>query len=129
LKDEIRRYNPAVPIFLAQTVAYPPPLDPRRPITAFCGLGQPESFRRTLAELGIRPAHFEIFPDHYHYTEADLARLDGQLITTEKDMLNIQPALAARLGVQAVAMALEVPVAEELLAATEECLRARAAGV
>jgi len=128
LKDEIHRHNLSVPIFLAQTVAYPPPLDPRRPITAFCGLGQPESFRRTLAELGIHPARFEAFPDHYRYTEADLARLDGQLITTEKDLLNIEPALAARLGVQAVAMNLEVPEAEVLLDAIEECLRARAAG-
>jgi tetraacyldisaccharide 4'-kinase len=128
LSAEIRRYNPTAPILLAHAVAHLPKLDPRRPVGAFCALGQPESFRRTLAQLGIQPAFFETFPDHHRYAEHDLCDFDAQLLTTEKDLFNIDPALAARLGIQAVPMSLEVDAPAPLFRLIEECLRAPAAG-
>jgi tetraacyldisaccharide 4'-kinase len=85
---------------------------------AFCGLGQPQAFLETLRALGVEPAFFEVFPDHHHYAEADLAPLAARaplLLTTEKDLLNIPPALAARLNIRAVPSALEVEDGDRLL--------------
>jgi tetraacyldisaccharide 4'-kinase len=64
---------------------------------ALCGLGQPESFERSLQELGARGAISLRFPDHYQYLRADLeqareavraGRLAG-IVTTEKDAVKI----------------------------------------
>jgi tetraacyldisaccharide 4'-kinase len=68
-------------------------------VAAFCGIGNPEGFRRTLQGLRIerRLAGFRAFPDHHHYTSSDLADLEywakshgaGSLITTQKDLVKI----------------------------------------
>jgi tetraacyldisaccharide 4'-kinase len=65
---------------------------------ALSGLGQPESFERTLSGLGaeVLPARF---PDHHGYTEGDLraasdrVRAEGLagIVTTEKDSVKIAP--------------------------------------
>ena len=70
---------------------------PSRTVLAFCGIGRPESFRNSLEEAGIRLEGLEAFPDHYIYTEADMARLEKKrketgasaLITTEKDAVKL----------------------------------------
>lgn len=119
---EIRRHNATVPIFLARTVADPPPAIEAG---AFCGLGQPESFRRTLHDLGIEPLFFETFPDHHHYQPVELRALAARapaLLTTEKDLLNIEPALAAECRVHAVPMRMVIEDEERLLARIRECL-------
>ena len=66
------------------------------PILAFAGIGRPEKFFDTLAEIGAPVAKTMPFPDHHPYTEADAARLlaaadaDGlRLVTTEKDMARL----------------------------------------
>jgi tetraacyldisaccharide 4'-kinase len=118
LRAEIRRHNASAPIFLARTTAALPDLPPGAVPGAFCGLGQPQAFLETLRALGVEPAFFEVFPDHHHYAEADLAPLAARaplLLTTEKDLLNIPPALAARLNIRAVPSALEVEDGDRLL--------------
>lgn len=64
----------------------------------FCGIGNPASFAETLQQAGATLAAFESFPDHHHYTSADLTRLerlatesgsDG-LLTTQKDLVKVQ---------------------------------------
>jgi tetraacyldisaccharide 4'-kinase len=55
---------------------------------AFCGLGNPDKFKATLAKLNVRVRGFHAFPDHHYYTERDTQMLLSQgfpLITTEKD--------------------------------------------
>ncbi len=42
---------------------------------AFCGLGNPEGFRKSLVQEGIEPLCFIAFPDHHRYTEQDKVRL------------------------------------------------------
>lgn len=109
LIDEIRRHNRQVPIFLAHTRAEAPAIPAGTTVGAFCGLGQPESFKRTLQELGLTISFFREFPDHHHYTEQDLQPLAMRsqlLLTTEKDLLNIDPELARTCKVQAVKMTL-----------------------
>ena len=73
-------------------------------VFAFCGLGNPAAFRRTLADLGANVVEFVTFPDHHGYTREDvaaLARRAGQLpsgglaLTTQKDFVKLR---AAELG-------------------------------
>jgi tetraacyldisaccharide 4'-kinase len=72
-------------------------------VAAFCGLGNPEGFRRTLLGLGLEPAGFRTFPDHHPYSRADFDDLDrwaeslgAELaLTTQKDLVKLR---APRLG-------------------------------
>jgi tetraacyldisaccharide 4'-kinase len=69
-----------------------------RTVYAFCGIGNPRGFEKTLAALGATVVKCRRFPDHHAYTEEDLRRVVAQarefmaeaIVTTEKD--------AARLG-------------------------------
>ena len=71
-----------------------------RTFLAFCGLGNPEGFFRTLGTLGARLPGQECLEDHCQYSDATLARLSrrarelgcSQLITTQKDRVKIDPA-------------------------------------
>jgi tetraacyldisaccharide 4'-kinase len=67
-------------------------------VAAFCGIGNPEAFRRTLTDAGIgKPAAFRNFSDHQHYSEHDLEGLARwaheqgatALVTTLKDLVKI----------------------------------------
>lgn len=65
-------------------------------VGAFCGLGNPENFWRTLDSLGIEVVFRWAFPDHHAYTPVELQRVAhqarmqgaGLLVTTEKDRMN-----------------------------------------
>jgi tetraacyldisaccharide 4'-kinase len=70
-----------------------------RPWTAFCGLGNPEAFRRTLTRLGGNVTDWRTFPDHHNYTRSDVDNLqrwaDQQaaetvMLTTQKDLVKIR---------------------------------------
>jgi tetraacyldisaccharide 4'-kinase len=62
---------------LISTAGQQAPLDivRGRPVAAFCGIGNPAAFRRTLESLGYQIADFREFPDHHRYTPADIKRL------------------------------------------------------
>lgn len=72
-------------------------LDSRR-LLAFAGLGSPQGFADTLTSGGVRVAGLVEFPDHYWFTERDLAELARQaravgaegLITTDKDAVRLR---------------------------------------
>lgn len=94
----IRRHNPAAPIFKARVAADGwEPRAPEGPVGAFCGLGNPGAFWRTLDGLGIGPVFQRAFRDHHRYTVGELrqmagealARGAGMLVTTEKDRMNL----------------------------------------
>ncbi len=67
-----------------------------QPVAAFCGLGHPEAFRRTLADLGCNVKAFRPYPDHHSYTREDIADLTswaagaGQVVTTQKDLVKVR---------------------------------------
>src|SRR5262249_42562101 len=77
-----------------------------RPVAAFCGIGNPEAFRRTLAGLGAGVTAFRAFADHHAYTRVDVEDLrrwagqqpaEGVVVTTQKDLVKLRlPDLAAR---------------------------------
>ncbi|OHB76156.1 MAG: tetraacyldisaccharide 4'-kinase [Planctomycetes bacterium RBG_16_59_8] len=68
-------------------------------VYAFCGIGNPQSFLRTLEPLGATVVKHRFFPDHYPYTPLDLHQLVAEarefmadmLITTEKDLRRFDP--------------------------------------
>jgi tetraacyldisaccharide 4'-kinase len=70
-----------------------------RPVAAFCGLGNPEAFRRTLCDQGAVLTDLRVFPDHHAYTRADVERLqewaqaqpeDAVVVTTQKDLVKLR---------------------------------------
>ncbi|MBI2930949.1 MAG: tetraacyldisaccharide 4'-kinase [Planctomycetes bacterium] len=99
-----------------------------RRMYAFCGIGNPEAFRRTLESLGTEIVKFRAFPDHHLYTPQDVRHLsveaqefmaDG-LITTEKDATKLS-ADAFGLPLAALRVEVEVTRGSDRL---ESCLRA-----
>jgi tetraacyldisaccharide 4'-kinase len=68
-----------------------------RPVAAFCGVGNPAAFRRTLENLGYRVIAFREYADHYGYTRADVEsliawanRLDAAaVLCTSKDLVKL----------------------------------------
>lgn len=104
----VRRYNTEAPIFHCRTAPVEwidcksgerrsPEEPPCSRVVAFCGLGNPASFWRTLESLGCRPAARVAFGDHHHYRAIELRRLTAHaraagveaLVTTEKDVMNL----------------------------------------
>jgi len=68
-----------------------------KPIAAFCGIANPEDFRRILEESSTNIVHYHAFPDHHEYSRADLLDFEKEassagaemIITTEKDAVKI----------------------------------------
>ncbi len=108
LGDQLRPYTDA-PIFCTRLVvrdvrevATESSIDPERlkkkSAIAFCGIGNPESFRRTLLQLGVQVASFKRFSDHHWYRERDLVSLERELdrtkaewmLTTQKDAVRLR---------------------------------------
>lgn len=99
IQSTMRLLPKSLPVFKAQLV---PQIDklPENfrtiPYTAFCGIAQPEKFKESLKEIGIKTLSVEPFADHYNFTVAELQNLynkakaqGGRLITTEKDFVRI----------------------------------------
>jgi tetraacyldisaccharide 4'-kinase len=67
-----------------------------RRFAAFCGVGHPEGFFASLAAWG-EPVATRVFPDHHHYTPAELEELRAWreslgvelLVTTLKDLVKL----------------------------------------
>jgi tetraacyldisaccharide 4'-kinase len=69
-----------------------------RPVAAFCGIGNPEAFRRTLGQLGLDVVAWRTFSDHHPYSREDVEDLrrwarqqpaGAALATTQKDLVKI----------------------------------------
>jgi 3-deoxy-D-manno-octulosonic-acid transferase len=73
---------------------------------AFCGLGNPQGFRRTLESMGVKLVDWIEFSDHHRYTPLELRRIAGQfvasgvtaILTTEKDAINLHDSLYDQLA-------------------------------
>ncbi len=83
-----------------------------KPVLAFAGIGRPEKFFRTLAELGCQIVDAVPYPDHHVYRPDEIMRLvemaseaGAEPVTTEKDFVRLPP--EARLMVRAVPVELE----------------------
>ncbi len=105
----IRRYNRSAPIFRSYVVPCRWTNDKGEAIeilgmthvrsVAFCGLGNPQSFWRSLDQLGVTPVQTFDYGDHHRYTPVEVRRLARYaidlgveaLITTAKDAVNLPP--------------------------------------
>jgi tetraacyldisaccharide 4'-kinase len=109
LQEAIAHFAPSTPII--QTVHRPrdlvnahresaalPILDGRR-VAAFCGVGNPGAFRRTLAGMGLSVVGFRTYRDHHAYSPRDVENLevwarqqagDGIVLTTQKDLVKLR---------------------------------------
>ena len=96
----VRRYNPRARLFTACVVAEAwRPAPPVGAVAAFCGLGNPAGFWRTLEGLDVHPVLRRAFSDHHRYTPQELRRFAqnaqaqgaATLVTTEKDFANLPP--------------------------------------
>ncbi len=75
-----------------------------RKVWAFCGLGNPDGFYRTLTDIGVRLLGHTSFDDHHPYTDDDLRELAEHadavgasvLVTTAKDAVKLTGRDAAR---------------------------------
>jgi tetraacyldisaccharide 4'-kinase len=108
IEARLRQYNPGAPIFRSRVVPegwvnfgtgerYPAHSIPFKRNLAFCGLGNPQSFWRILADLGLRPLETLDFDDHHRYTAREIRRMGllvksqrlDALLTTQKDVMNL----------------------------------------
>jgi 3-deoxy-D-manno-octulosonic-acid transferase len=114
IERRLRYYNPDAPIFRSRVIpeawvsmntgeTYPPNRIPYKKALAFCGLGNPQSFWRTLDRLNVHPQEKLDFEDHHRYTAREIQRagllvkalnLDA-LLTTQKDVVNLPESTAA----------------------------------
>ncbi len=70
----------------------------RKSVIAFCGIGNPTSFKKTLESLGIYIKAFFAFNDHHFYTQNDIDFLKKEkekkkadlLLTTYKDFVKLE---------------------------------------
>ncbi len=108
IEHRLHELNSKAPVFRSRVVPrhwvdlvtgdrFPPTELPAGKSVAFCGLGNPSSFWRTLRRLGIEPVDCVEFGDHHPYTPREVLRLSQQaasqkaemLLTTEKDLVNL----------------------------------------
>lgn len=92
-------------------------------ILAFCGIGNPAGFRRTVTSLGAELDQLLTFPDHHHYVESDLSQIARRakstsielVITTQKDLVKIAPDQWDGPPLMAVEIGVEFQSGEQLL--------------
>jgi tetraacyldisaccharide 4'-kinase len=70
-----------------------------RAVAAFCAIGNPEAFRRTLITLGANVLAWRTFHDHHRYSRQDVEELQNWasqlpancwIVTTQKDLVKIR---------------------------------------
>jgi tetraacyldisaccharide 4'-kinase len=110
----IRQHNAKAPIFRSRVVVTGE--IPQGRLAAFCGLGQPRTFWRTLDALGSEIILRMAFPDHHRYSSGDLEEICRQasaagaeaLVTTEKDWMNLSAGVPLPLTIHCLRIGIEI---------------------
>ena len=121
LKIVIKRFNPNIEIF---ETTYQPinmhVIDKNVKYTIFCGIGNPDSFKKTLLKNKIQIFNEFIFPDHYNYTTDDINRIKSyakkfntKVLTTEKDYIKLNSFLSS--GIDFIEVQLNIKQEENLI--------------
>jgi len=74
------------------------PQDEKRNAIAFCGIGEPGSFRKLLKDLRINIKEFIIYPDHHNFSNKNINEIIHKykdtgsdcILTTQKDFVRIK---------------------------------------
>lgn len=128
LKDQLSRLCRHIPI--VETVHRPKSLTSlyskefvniayiNRAMVAFCGIGDPLSFKSMLIELGADVKEFVGFMDHHVYSEDDINHLRGicdglgihTLITTRKDAVKLGAFQGSWQGYELLVLNIEIDI-------------------
>jgi tetraacyldisaccharide 4'-kinase len=127
LERIIREYNREAPIYRSRMVVTGWDHEPAgKNVAAFCGIGSPTSFWRTLQQVGFTLVLTRAFRDHHKYDPEEMRQLasDAQaagasaLVTTEKDMMNLcegAAQLVAPLKICCLKIGVEIENEDDLL--------------
>lgn len=94
-----------------------------RKVAAFCGIGNPDGFRRTVEPLTGAVLGFRAFPDHHAYNAPDVADLTAWarglgadlVLTTQKDLVKLRAASLGEIPLFAIRIGLDVLEGSALL--------------
>jgi tetraacyldisaccharide 4'-kinase len=106
IKNIIRIYNSNLKIFETN---YSPVnlsnIDNKYNYYVFSGIGNPDTFKKTLENNKINIVKFLEFPDHYDYTDADIKKIkneakefNAKILTTEKDFMRLNDSNAQEIN-------------------------------
>jgi tetraacyldisaccharide 4'-kinase len=92
-------------------------------VAAFCGIGNPEGFRRTLVSLCGDLLDLRVFPDHHLYSAADVGALErwardrgaDLVLTTQKDLVKLRASSLGPASLRALRIGLEVTFGREVM--------------
>ncbi|QDT70016.1 Tetraacyldisaccharide 4'-kinase [Planctomycetes bacterium MalM25] len=92
-------------------------------VAAFCGVGNPGAFRRTLGALGAEVEPFTEFPDHHAYGRDDIERLTREasdagaaaIVCTHKDLVKVGVENLGGIPLRAIEIELRFRAGEELV--------------
>ena len=98
IRSQIKKYSPKIKIF---EIMYNPinikKFRDNKNYLIFSGIGNPETFKKTLTLNKIKVIKSIVFPDHYQYTNNDIIKLKqlakklkAKILTTEKDFMRIR---------------------------------------
>jgi len=135
---EIKSYNSKAPLFLSmhkpsgfvKLSGETKPLEWAKEglfsFFAFCGIGSPESFRKTVLSTGCSLKGLKKYSDHYTYKQEDIEDIIKEaktnnadwIVTTEKDMVRLR---GMRLPENLVALAIRFAIDEKFYAEVFRC--------
>jgi tetraacyldisaccharide 4'-kinase len=92
-------------------------------VAAFCGIGNPEGFRRTLLPLCSELVDLRIFPDHHNYSGPDASSLErwarelgaDLVLTTQKDLVKLRLSLLGPVPLRALRIGLDVTAGGDIM--------------
>ena len=91
-------FSTMIPVLMKyDSSGYHKSLTPTKPLFAFCGIGEPDSYFKSIKQLDLKLGGKRIFSDHQEYTESVITELSAQIkssnctaiITTEKDLVKL----------------------------------------
>jgi tetraacyldisaccharide 4'-kinase len=126
IEKKVRSVNPDIVLALSvHTPAYVKSIDNKeisleelkdKNIYAFCGIGNPNSFLRTIKAVGAQVVGSKIFNDHHHYTEtciedifkqAEMSKAD-LILTTQKDKNKINQQIGSKTEIPLAYIVIEI---------------------
>lgn len=92
-------------------------------VAAFCGIGNPEGFRRTIEPLCGRILGLRVFKDHHAYSADDVASLErwatelgaNLVLTTQKDLVKLRAGLLGPAPLRALRIGLELDAGGDIM--------------
>jgi len=87
---------------------------------AFCGIGNPAAFRKTLEQCGVHIAKLMPFPDHHHYTAFDADELvrtakklgANSILCTMKDLVKLDRMDFSGFPLRAISIEIQFTIGE-----------------